>query len=80
MKRTTGIVRGLLAAALTFGLMAAACGGNKKPNAEKDFRVKLNDAGDSAVITGYLGPGGNIIIPASIQGIPVREIGGFIVV
>jgi hypothetical protein len=33
----------------------------------KDFMMKLNEAGKGAVITTYVGPGGNIIIPATIQ-------------
>jgi hypothetical protein len=41
----------------------------------KDFMMKLNEAGNGAVIIGYVGPGGTVIIPATIQGIPVTEIG-----
>jgi hypothetical protein len=42
---------------------------------ERDFAVTLNSAEDGCVITKYTGPGGRIIIPAEIQGLPVREIG-----
>jgi hypothetical protein len=38
---------------------------------EGDFEVKLDEAGTGAVITKYTGPGGNIIIPSTIQGMPV---------
>jgi hypothetical protein len=41
---------------------------------ESDFEVKLNNDGDGALITKYTGPGGNIIIPATIQGMPVTEV------
>jgi len=43
---------------------------------ESDFSVQLNDAGDGCIISGYTGPGGNVIIPASIQGLPVLMISG----
>jgi hypothetical protein len=42
---------------------------------ESDFTVTFNSAGDGCVITKYTGPGGRIIIPVEIQGLPVREIG-----
>jgi hypothetical protein len=42
---------------------------------ERDFAVTLNSTEDGCVITKYTGPGGRIIIPAKIQGLPVREIG-----
>lgn len=42
---------------------------------ESDFEVVLTDDGTGAVITGYNGNGGNVIIPDTIQGFPVKEIG-----
>jgi hypothetical protein len=41
---------------------------------ESDFEVTLNKAGDGAVIDKYTGPGGNIIIPATIQDMPVVSV------
>jgi len=73
----------------TFGIIAlvaivvfstAACskknGGGKsssKANPATDFRYELNKAGDGVVITGYIGKGGDIVIPAEIEGVPVVE-------
>ena len=42
---------------------------------ESDFTVQLNDAGDGVVITKYTGKIINVVIPATIQGLPVYEIG-----
>jgi len=42
---------------------------------EADFTVILNRTGDGMVITGYVGNERDVVIPATIQGIPVREIG-----
>jgi hypothetical protein len=33
-------------------------------------------SGTEIIITGYTGPGGNVTIPESIKGLPVRRIGG----
>jgi hypothetical protein len=41
---------------------------------ESDFNVVLNDDGASCSIDGYTGPGGNIVIPATIQGKPVTQV------
>jgi hypothetical protein len=75
----------MLAVALIFGAALAGCGGpakaagasakpGSKPSPESDFLVKFNDTQDGAVITGYTGPGGNVVIPAVIQDFPVRVI------
>jgi hypothetical protein len=42
---------------------------------EADFGVTLNDAGDGVVITKYTGKTLAVRIPATIQGMPVKEIG-----
>jgi len=54
------------------GAQAAKSAGKAAP--ESDFEVKLNDAGDGCIITKYTGKGGNLVIPATIQGVPVREV------
>lgn len=42
---------------------------------EKDFEVKPIEGGDGVVITKYIGNAENLVIPATIQGAPVRAIG-----
>jgi len=42
---------------------------------ESDFRVSVNLSGDGVVIDKYLGKEKIVVIPATIQGFPVREIG-----
>ncbi|MDR1072519.1 MAG: leucine-rich repeat domain-containing protein [Treponema sp.] len=58
-------------------LLCAAFGQNRTGGdaPESDFRAGLNDALDGCVITKYTGSGGDVVIPAEIQGFPVREIG-----
>jgi hypothetical protein len=53
---------------------AAAAEKPAVPAPESDFAVELNVAGNGVVIRKYTGPGGNIIIPATIQGMPVTEV------
>jgi hypothetical protein len=43
---------------------------------ETDFTVELTKDGEGVVITGYTGTATAVKIPAAIQGMPVREIGG----
>ena len=40
-----------------------------------DFRYDLNSTSDGIVITGYTGDGGVVVIPGTIEGFPVVEIG-----
>jgi hypothetical protein len=47
-----------------------------KASPATDFRYDLNKAGDGVVITGYVGKGGDIVIPAEIEGLPVVEFRG----
>ena len=44
------------------------------PNAEEDFIVQLTKDGTGAVVTGYKGKSGGVYIPATIQGLPVKEV------
>jgi hypothetical protein len=69
----TAVLAFTLALAASAMLTFAGCSGKSK-SPESDFEVKLNDAGDGVVITKYNGPGGNIIIPATIEGMPVTEV------
>jgi len=48
------------------------------PNPETDFTVILTDDGMGAVITGYIGSTNVVSIPDTIQGMPVREIGSWV--
>ncbi|MBR2362485.1 MAG: leucine-rich repeat domain-containing protein [Spirochaetaceae bacterium] len=45
-----------------------------KPNAETDFEVNLTSDSKGAKVTKYLGKGGGVYIPATIQGLPVKEV------
>lgn len=44
------------------------------PNAEEDFIVQVTEDGTGAVVTGYKGKSGGVYIPATIQGLPVKEV------
>jgi hypothetical protein len=44
-------------------------------NAEADFTVGLTEDGEGAVIKGYKGRAPQVRIPATIQGMPVKELG-----
>lgn len=44
------------------------------PNAEEDFIVTLTEDGTGAIVTGYTGKSGGVYIPATIQGLPVKEV------
>lgn len=44
------------------------------PNAEEDFIVQLTKDGTGVVVTGYKGKSGGVYIPATIQGLPVKEV------
>ena len=44
------------------------------PNAEEDFIVELTKDGTGARVTGYKGKSGGVYIPATIQGLPVKEV------
>ncbi len=44
------------------------------PNAEEDFIVTLTEDGTGAIVTGYKGKSGAVYIPATIQGLPVKEV------
>jgi hypothetical protein len=48
---------------------------NTTPNDESDFRVTLTSDNSGVVISGYIGNGTDVVIPDTIQGMPVREIG-----
>jgi hypothetical protein len=53
---------------------ASAQASSAKPNPESDFEVKLTDDGKGAMITKHVGTSASVVIPATIQGMPVREI------
>ena len=44
------------------------------PNAEEDFIVTLTEDGTGAVVTEYKGKSGAVYVPATIQGLPVKEV------
>lgn len=63
MHKTTIIIFFIMLAAFTFA------------QTEENFNVALNITGDGIVITKYTGTAAHVVIPAIIQGFPVREIG-----
>jgi len=63
------------ASAQTQAAPAQTATATDRPNAETDFSVGLTVDGKGAVITEYKGKAMSVIIPATIQGLPVREIG-----
>ena len=44
-------------------------------NNESDFRVTLTSDNTGVIITRYIGRGADVVIPNTIQGLPVKEIG-----
>ena len=53
-------------------------GGTAKAAPESDFIFELSDDGNFINITGYNGNAKNLVIPETIQGLPVEVIGGFV--
>lgn len=49
------------------------------PNSEKDFKYTLTEDGTGVCITEYIGTGAKIIIPETIEGLPVKEVTGLAV-
>lgn len=45
-----------------------------EPNSEDDFDVTITEDGQGAKVTGYKGKSGGVYIPATIQGLPVKEV------
>lgn len=45
-----------------------------EPNSEDDFDVTITEDGQGARVTGYKGKSGGVYIPATIQGLPVKEV------
>lgn len=54
-------------------------GGTAKAAPESDFKFQLSDDGNFIIITMYKGNAKNLVIPETIQGLPVEVIGGFAV-
>lgn len=68
-----------LALALMAVLSFAGCngkGGSAKAAPESDFEFKLSDDGTFIAITNYKGDAKNLVIPETIQGVPVASIRG----
>ena len=47
-----------------------------KPNPESEFKVKLTDDGQGCIVTEYIGENPIVVIPATIQGLPVKKVVG----
>ncbi|MCR5725785.1 MAG: hypothetical protein K6G80_11945 [Treponema sp.] len=48
-----------------------------KPNSSKDFAYTKTDDGNEIRITAYLAKKKNVIIPETIEGLPVKEVVSF---
>ena len=74
MKKTGRAIFLAVAAMLccTFGTAFAA---GAEPNSEDDFEFSVNDDFTEITITGYTGTRTDMVIPASIQDVPVVHIG-----
>lgn len=72
----------ILALALLLLSMLAGCdGGNKdtvslSPNPASDFEYEVNPAQNGILINKYIGTSENVVIPAEIEGLPVRSFRG----
>jgi hypothetical protein len=53
---------------------AKAAQSSGKANPASDFKVAFNETEDGVVIEKYVGNGSKVVIPAEIEGLPVREI------
>lgn len=47
---------------------------SEKPAPEADFEVKMTEDGNGVIITMYKGEAKNLVIPAEIQGLPVKRV------
>jgi hypothetical protein len=61
---------------LLAGLVIGLAGGLAFAQTPDDFKIDLTGEGDGIIITGYTGAAEKVVIPAEIEGIPVRVIGG----
>lgn len=77
MKKLIKMLAVISAAALMAGTFVS-CGGKSakelKPNAESDFKYTMTEDGAGVKITGYIGQSPEIIIPDTIEGLPVLEV------
>ncbi|MHC6203399.1 leucine-rich repeat domain-containing protein [Breznakiellaceae bacterium SP9] len=71
MKRKKFFVLGVSALVLTFGLILAGCGKRESP--ASDFTYELSKDKKGIVIKGYTGPGGAVVIPSTIEDMPVVD-------
>ncbi len=63
----------LLATILCLSVMYG-CSAEVKENPASDFEYKKSEDGDSILITKYVGASENVVIPAEIDGLPVKTI------
>ena len=74
MKKTMMLIFGLLL--IVGSVFAAEKNTIVKESPASDFEYDLNETEDGVVITGYRGKGGDVVIPAEIEGYPVVECNG----
>jgi len=74
MKDTSKIV-GIIALVALIGFIMIACSkGGGRASPVSDFQYELADDGNGICISGYTGKGGKVIIPSTIEGLPVTVI------
>jgi hypothetical protein len=61
--------------ALVAVIVCTGCGGGGRAAPASDFQYELTKDGSGVRITKYIGAGGNLVIPAEIEGYPVVELG-----
>ena len=66
----------IVMASFTFCPFTLFADGNASANNEADFEIKLTDDANGSIITKYKGARKDVIVPATIQGLPVVEVGG----
>ena len=75
MKKFRQIALLLLVAVLAVGL--SGCGEQKKEEEHADFAYVMNSTNEYARIVRYKGEGAEVVIPDTLNGKPVKEIGQY---
>lgn len=71
MKKTIVL---LISTVLLLSLLVGCDIGADKPNPASDFEYSVNTAQNGILISKYIGTSENVVIPAEIEGLPVRSL------
>ena len=67
----------LLALVILWGSMTLiSCTVDPEPNPPTDFEYEVSEAGDAIYLKKYVGTALDVVIPAEIDGLPVRSLKG----